>query len=102
MGMGDRRDFLRRDCSVEVQVCWEDGSNKVATAECVNLSRTGARIRAAVPVETFRKIRLTSEQPGFGRSGVVRYCTRQSNKFVIGVEFTDSPPPAVKPNPSHN
>ncbi len=107
MAIGDRRDYLRRDCSVAVQLCWEDGSGKVASAECVNRSRTGARIKAAVPVQTFRKVRLTSEQPGFGRIGVVRYCLRQSGKYIIGVEYTDDPAAATvatpaPPNPSHN
>ena len=69
----------------------------------MDLSRTGARIRADVPVETFRKVRVTSEHPGFGRAGIVRYCVRRSNKFVIGVEFSDPPPPlAANPSPSHS
>ncbi len=105
MAIGDRRDFLRRDCSVEVQLCWEDGSGRVAEAECVNLSRTGARIKATVPVQTFRKVRVVSEQPGFGQAGVVRYCLRQSGKYVIGVEFTEPAAGAavpLQPSPSHS
>jgi hypothetical protein len=103
MAIGDRRDYLRRACAVPVQVCSEDGSGNVTPAECVDLSRTGARLKSDAPIETFSKVRVTSEQPGFPRSGVIRYCARQSGKFVVGVHFTDAPPSrAANPNPSHN
>jgi hypothetical protein len=92
MAIGERRDFLRRNCSAEIRISWESQPPRTVSAECLNLSRTGVRVKAAQAVPTTLRVHLLSDEPGLNREGVIRYCLRQGGAYVIGVEFAEISP----------
>jgi hypothetical protein len=90
MGLGDRRFQQRRRATQPVELRWQDTALRSvqATGQIEDVSASGARIFLRRPIHL--KSVVTMNYGGRTLEGSVRYCTRQSGGFVVGVEFSAS------------
>ena len=68
-----------------VRIAWED---KYAIGRLLDQSQSGVLLALQHPLAVRSILTLQNDQMRLNRSGSVRYCARQGNKYLIGVEFS--------------
>ena len=86
------RRHLRLPFEAPLQVSWKDSRGRVQSAKgkCLDISAEGAQIEMAVPLAARTGITLSCEHYGSLGTATVRYCSRKTLQYAIGVEFTAS------------
>ena len=82
-----RRRASRSQCSVGIRLAWTCGFDKYAMGACVDISRTGLRMLISHPIPVGTKVSFKSDCLALGGSGTVRFCKRQTSKYMIGLDF---------------
>jgi hypothetical protein len=75
-----------------VRLSWEDsrGETRFAHAKCIDVSESGMRIEAPVPVPSGTRILLNAERIKLSGAATVKHATRYSGKYIIGLELAQS------------
>jgi len=86
---GNIRRHARFDGRTVAQVVWQDrlGRDKWAKAMLLDVSESGARFEMPEPLELRSVVGLTSQPLRLNGQGTVRFCKREGNKYIVGVEF---------------
>ncbi len=82
-----RRRASRSECSVAIRLGWTSTFDKYAMGACVDISRTGLRMLISDPIPVGTKVSFKSDCLALGGSGTVRFCKRQTGKYMIGLDF---------------
>ncbi len=82
-----RRRAPRFPQSAPIRLSWNQGFDKYAMAQCLNISRTGLGMLVSEPIPVMGHVCLRSEQLGLSGSASVRYCRHYQAKYLIGVDF---------------
>jgi hypothetical protein len=87
------RPEARHRVDLQLNLTWQDRQGGIhrASARCLDLSASGARITSIDALEPRSVVILHSEK--FGRIGhaTVRYCRRAAMKYEIGLHFSTAP-----------
>lgn len=84
----------RHDRSVNaasVQMVWKDrrsGEDKYMNGSTVDVSESGLRLQVREAIETQTYVTLQCASLGIHGTASVRSCSRQGNKFLLGLEFS--------------
>lgn len=72
-----------------VRVGWQDrwGHDKAAHTQSFDISETGLRFELPEAVGLRSYVTLRSDKLTLNTRASVRFCGKQGNKFIIGVEF---------------
>jgi hypothetical protein len=91
-GRLDERLYLRSPITSPVMVSWQDsrGQTKYFEARGLNMSSAGALLRTPEPIPVGSPVYMESRQMRLMANAVVRHCTEQKSKFLIGLEFRGS------------
>ena|SRR5947209_3850986 len=90
---------LRTRVDAPIRVCWQDrlGQDKYAMVHSYDISSTGIRLTMPEAVAVRTVVVLQSGSLRLHGSASVRYCTRATGRYVVGVEFVGGmqwqPPP---------
>jgi hypothetical protein len=79
-------------CSDLIQIRWEraHGSRREEIAIMEDFSPSATSLFMGVPIEIETPVRLCAKGEDF--QGVVRYCSVESNGYLVGVQFEASSP----------
>jgi hypothetical protein len=83
----DRRRAIRYQCSADVRLAWTSNFDTYLAGKCVDISRTGFRILIAHPIPDRTCVSFKSDSLALAGSATVRFCKRQTGKYVIGLNF---------------
>jgi len=88
----DERRYLRSPISAYFELGWQDpgGWCRQTQARGVNMSIAGAALLSPEPIPVGCRVYLHSKEMQVMGGAVVRHCTGQKSKFLIGVEFEGS------------
>jgi hypothetical protein len=91
-GRVDDRRYLRSPITAPVIVSWQDphGQPRYTEAQGMNMSSAGALVRSLEPVPVGAAVYMESKPMRLMANAVVRHCTGQKTKFLIGLEFRGS------------
>jgi hypothetical protein len=82
-----RRRAPRVPKSARIRLSWNNGFDKYAVADCLNISRTGLGMLVSEPIPVMGHVCLQSERLGLSGSASVRYCRNYKAKYIIGIDF---------------
>ena len=84
--MRQNRRFARKECIAKVQITWQAaGHGNKGSGMIEDKSEGGLGINFPTPIDVGSVVAITQ---GFSTSfAVVRHCSKQKNKFFLGVEF---------------
>lgn len=85
----DLRRFIRHPSDIPIRFrLGQQGHTRAAR----DISQDGLCFTSDQPLQIGENIlvEITSCKPGFSAEGVVRWCRREGEKYLIGVGFTDS------------
>ena len=91
-GRLDERLYLRSPITSPFIVSWLDsrGQARYAEGRGLNMSSAGALVRAPEAIPVGSPVYIESKQMRLMANAVVRHCTEQKSKFLIGLEFRGS------------
>jgi hypothetical protein len=86
----NQRKHVRDDVSGKLRILWtdEDGSEKLALAEVVNVSSFGLQLRVDSKLSRGTTVLCNDRELGVSGRGSVRYCNFAKGKYVVGLEFS--------------
>jgi hypothetical protein len=86
---GDLRRHERVPQAAPVQVSWRDrlGNEKFASAEVLDLSEAGMRIKVPESVGEQTLVTLRSDRLALHGRASAKSCVRQGAKYLVGLEF---------------
>jgi hypothetical protein len=87
---GNIRRHVRFEPNTTGQIMWQDrfGRDKWAKAMFLDISASGARFEMPEPVELRSVVSMSSPAANLhAAQATVRFCKRQGNKYLVGVEF---------------
>jgi hypothetical protein len=86
---GNIRRHTRFEGDMSSQVVWQDrlGRDKWAKATLLDVSASGARFQMPEPLELRSVVGVTCQAARLHAQATVRFCKREGNKYIIGVEF---------------
>lgn len=86
---GDIRRHKRVLQTEPVRISWTDrfGNEKFATADIVDISETGMRIKVTEALTVATLVTLRSDRHSLHGRASVRSCVRHGAKFLVGMEF---------------
>lgn len=104
---GNIRRHMRFEGDMTSQVVWQDrfGRDKWAKATLLDISASGARFHMPEPLELRSVVGLICPSARLHGQATVRFCKREGNKYVVGVEFVCGfrwKPPADEFAPQHS
>jgi hypothetical protein len=88
-GEGNIRRHQRFDGNVTGQIMWQDraGLDKWSTATFIDISESGVRFAMPERVELRSVVSVSCTAVRLHGQGTVRFCRREGNKYLVGVEF---------------
>jgi PilZ domain len=88
---GELRRHVRSTNSAPVRIGWQDGQgmDKFINTRTVDISESGMRIEAPVPIENRTYVTLQCSALGLRGTASVRSCTRKGMQYVVGLEFSN-------------
>lgn len=91
-GRVDDRKYLRSPITAPIIVSWQDaqGQTRMTEARGLNMSSAGALVRTEAPVPVGASVYMESKPMRLMANAVVRHCTGQKSKFLVGLEFRGS------------
>lgn len=91
-GQIDERRYLRSPINARIEMGWQDakGWNKQTLSRGVNMSLAGAAVLSSEPIAVGCPVYLHSKELQLMGGAIVRHCTEQRSKFLIGLEFQGS------------
>ena len=84
----ERRQYPRFPCASPIRLSSTNLSEHSITGACLEVCRNGLRIEISEVLQEQTKVSLEALSLGLAGRGVVRYCLRQNEKYIVGVEFT--------------
>jgi len=86
---GNIRRHTRFEGDMTSQVVWQDrfGRDKWAKAILLDVSESGARLQMPEPLELRSVVGVVCQAARLQAQGTVRFCKREGNKHIVGVEF---------------
>ena len=86
----DHRKNSRQAAAGKLRVLWQDadGLEHVCTAELVDTSGNGIRIRVDIQMAPRTYVTVNDRAAGIMGCGSVRYCRFEKGKYAVGVEFS--------------
>jgi len=87
---GNIRRHVRFDGNTTGRIMWQDrfGRDKWSKALFLDISESGARFEMPEAVELRSVVSVSSPAVGLNAAqATVRFCKRQGNKYLVGVEF---------------
>jgi hypothetical protein len=82
-----RRRAVRYPCAADIRLAWSSNFDRYAVGECVNISRTGLGMVIAHPIPNRTNVSFKSECLALAGSASVRFCKKDKNKYVVGLDF---------------
>lgn len=90
MAPNDKRRHARHSVRGKIKLHWltPNGNSVHTSGECINISKTGLRVKVERQVEAGLMVRIESAEFHITGLAHVRHCRAQGLGFVVGVEFT--------------
>jgi hypothetical protein len=91
-GRIDDRLYIRSPIGYSIIVSWQDalGQKRNTEARGMNMSSAGALVRSEEPIPAGTLLYIESKQLRLMANAIVRHCTEQKSRFLIGMEFRGS------------
>jgi hypothetical protein len=86
----DLRRHSRRSLPGMIRISWQDtrGQDKFATGRMFDVSESGVRLEVPEPIAPQTRVNVRCEKLNLAGSGLVRHCTRNGAKYIIGVALS--------------